>query len=98
MTNYTRKSNTEWEWQQGNHHRTVRYFVSTDKLIWSGWTDTSNGPVFEEGFAQPVENFLQGGISHIDVPDDLLNELRSVLSQAKPKAKKGFLSWLNKGN
>lgn len=99
MTTVERKSATEWEWHAGNRHRTVRYFPSTGKLIWSGWTDTSNGPVFEEGYSQSAEDFLANGIAQVSPPDTLLAELRTSLEAEIEKQNRPPLwkRWLGLG-
>lgn len=96
---YTRTSATEWQWTRGNKHHNVRYFPKTGRLIWSGWVQTGDGPLFDEGFAQPVENFLQEGIDHIErvadrqPPPALLAELRATLSEP-PRQSRNWLGWL----
>lgn len=83
---YTRKSATEWEWQQGRKTYSVRYFPATGRLIWSGWMQTSEGVVFDEGIAQTADAFLAEGTAHIEkheLPVALLDELRNVLNQAQ---------------
>ncbi|MEL6527712.1 MAG: hypothetical protein AAFQ07_18580 [Chloroflexota bacterium] len=99
MATVERKSATEWEWHSGNRHRTVRYFPSTGKLIWSGWTDTSNGPVFEEGYRQSVEDFLANGVSQVSPPDEILNGLREMLEAEIEKQNRApiWKRWLGLG-
>ncbi|MEM9955902.1 MAG: hypothetical protein AAF846_30160 [Chloroflexota bacterium] len=97
MASYTKKSASEWTWQKGSRHHSVRYFESTNKLIWSGWADTSNGPVFEEGFTQSVENFLQDGVPHLNPPADLLADLETALQENTTKQSSGLFAWFKRG-
>jgi hypothetical protein len=83
MAAYTRKADKhEWEWQSGNKHHAVRYFLETQTLVWSGWMFTSNGPVFEQGHKQTVDDFLVNGITHKSAPPELLEELRATITRA----------------
>lgn len=92
MTSYQQKSTNEWAWQTSTKQHSVRYFKSTQKLIWSGWIDTSQGTEFEAGFAQPVQNFLQDGApDHLTVPDELEADLKLALTQQQKQPK---ISWL----
>lgn len=85
MTEFTRKSANEWEWSQGNKHHSVQVFMTTQRLIWSGWMKTSNGPVFDPGFTQPVQNFREVGVPEgYDPPDALIDEVRSALDAMPP--------------
>ncbi|MGB7340096.1 MAG: hypothetical protein WBC91_14465 [Phototrophicaceae bacterium] len=94
MTSYQQKSATEWTWQTNTKHHSVRYFESTQKLIWSGWVESSQGTVFEDGFAQPVQNFLQDGApDHINVPESLVVDLKIALSKQQEKPKKNWFKW-----
>lgn len=93
MADFVRKSDTEWEWQQGKKTCSVRYFPSTKRLIWSGWRDTPDGPTFEQGFAQPVQNFLQAGVPDREPPQALLDDLRRTL-EAEMQPKRGLFGWL----
>ena len=93
---YKKLSTTEWTWQKGTRHHSVRYFESTQKLIWSGWADTTNGAVFEEGYTQSVENFLQDGVSHLSPPEDLVNDLRQALEKHSTKKSSGLFSWFKR--
>ena len=95
MATYQQKSATEWTWQTATKNHSVRYFKSTQKLIWSGWIDSSQGTVFEDGFAQPVQNFLQAGApDHIIVPDDLEADLKQGLRDQNIKSKKNWFKRL----
>lgn len=96
MTDFTRKSDTEWTWLRGQKTLSVRYFPSTERLIWSGWVDTPDGPLFDEGFAQPVQNFLQDGAPpHMeDIPQSLLDALKSALTEQTQSAQGGFFGKL----
>lgn len=90
---FKRVSATEWAWVRGKKHFTVRYFGSTERLIWSGWMQTNNAPEFDAGVAQSVAEFLENGApSHVTPPDALLTDLRASLTQSdtsEPK-RKGF--------
>lgn len=97
MADYQQKSSNEWTWQRGTHHHSVRYFKSTGKLIWSGWTDTSNGPVFEEGYTQTVENFLQQGVPHLTPPQALLDDLATAFREQQAKKSSGLFAWFKRG-
>ena len=101
---YTRKSATEWEWQEGRKTHSVRYFPETGRLIWSGWLQTSEGPVFDNGVAQTDAAFLADGVAHIDKhkpPTALLDDLRALLIHAKdqPETKpKRWWRFFQRGN
>ncbi len=87
-----RKSQTEWEWQEGTKHYAVRAFLSTRKLIWSSWVETSGAPVFDEGFVQTFEEFKRGDPgdrrSHITPPQSVLDDLRVLIaSEDQPKSR-----------
>lgn len=89
---FTRKSANEWEWQQGNKFYSVRYFSSTKRLIWSGWTQTNNAPEFDAGYVQSAEDFLASGAPEThNPPQALLDDLREALSQIEEAPKRGGL-------
>ncbi|MGJ3238677.1 MAG: hypothetical protein ACFE0Q_08230 [Anaerolineae bacterium] len=97
MSDFQRISANEWQWQKGSRHHSVRYFPSTDKLIWSGWADTSNGPVFEQGYTQSVADFLQDGVPHLTPPQVLLDELHTALSEhMADKTSSKWFGWLTR--
>ena len=88
---YQRTAASEWEWQNSGRHYAVRVFAKTRKLVWSSWAETSEAPLFEEGFAQSFEGFLRGEPPPNDPPPALIDELRTLLSdEAKPKRKLFF--------
>lgn len=89
---YTRPSATEWAWREGRKTHSVRYFPQTQRLIWSGWMPTSDGPVFDEGYAQSVEDFLANGISNRTPPPALLDELRETVTRASGQSQRSIWS------
>lgn len=94
MADFTRKSDTEWQWQKKQKTCSVRYFPTTQRLIWSGWRDTPDGPLFEQGFAQAVQNFLQAGAPEgHEPPETLVQQLQEAL-QAETQTKSGLFGWL----
>lgn len=96
MADFSRKADNEWQWQQGRKTHSVRYFPTTKRLVWSAWQDTSEGPRFDEGYAQTVDNFLQDGVPGREPPPALIAELQSAL-QTQPASTKGPLAWLRRG-
>ncbi|MCC6614930.1 MAG: hypothetical protein IT320_15730 [Anaerolineae bacterium] len=82
MDDYRRTSPTEWTWHDDDRQRAVRLFNSTRRLIWSGWVETDNGPVYDDGISQSYDAFaLQGAPDHLHVPPELVDLLRQRLSQ-----------------
>ncbi|HVU11739.1 MAG TPA: hypothetical protein VHD90_10685 [Phototrophicaceae bacterium] len=91
-----RRSQTEWEWQDGAKHYAVRAFIGTRRLIWSSWVETRGAPVFDEGFAQTFEEFKRGEPlddrrSHVAPPQTVLDALHALIASAdQPKSRSLF--------
>lgn len=95
---FTRKSATEWVWQKGSKHYSVRYFASTQRLVWSGWMQTNNAPEFDAGFAQSTTDFLDNSAPETHQPpqallDDLLDALETVEDEPK---RGGLFRWFRR--
>jgi hypothetical protein len=75
MADVQRVSATAWEWRVENKGFGVRVFASTRKLIYSSWTDSAEGPRFNNGVAQTFDHFLAGKPPPFDVPQGVLDEL-----------------------
>lgn len=86
----------QWEWKQGNKHYSVRYFKNTGKLIWSGWINSADGPLYDEGRSQPVDKFLAGGAPiDYDLPDDIAEAMRQALAPS-PRKTSGLFNWFKR--
>lgn len=95
MESYRRVSETEWTWQHGSHHYGVRVFPKRGTLIWSGWVETAESPLFDEGVSQTCERFVeQGAPSGFQPPTGLLAELRQVATSGGRRG--GWLGWAGK--
>jgi len=98
MNPYQRKTPSEWLWKDGTMTRSVRYFPETDALIWSGWRESDNGPVFDVGYRQTRNAFLEKGISRLTPPGGLVNELRHYLQTLDNNdSRNSVLSFLRRG-
>lgn len=86
MNDFERRSEYEWIWQVGSKFQSVRYFAKTNRLIWSGWINTENGPAFDTGVAQTVDDFLTEGVSHITPPPALTESVRAYLLKQQHEA------------
>lgn len=73
-----RISKDEWQWQVGGKQQSARVFPSTRRVIWSGWIETNDVPLFEDGIRQTFEAVLNEP-PPVKMPDDLLAELRAYL-------------------
>jgi hypothetical protein len=78
---YRRIDAHQWEWQDGAKWRSVRFFPSTRRVIWSSWTNVGGVPVYDDGIAQPVERLLAGEAPPVSVPPDLLEELLAAIKK-----------------
>ncbi len=67
-------------WQANGRHFRVQMFASTRRLIWSSWVETSDGPVYDDGFAQPFDAFLRGELPPHDPPEDVRAWLREQIN------------------
>lgn len=76
---FTRVSETEWRWAAEGRNYSVRAFPDTGRLIWSSWANTSDGPVFDDGFAQPYAAFLAGNVPR-PAPPELIAAVKAYLS------------------
>jgi hypothetical protein len=95
MESYRRVSETEWTWQQGSRHYGVRVFPKRGTLIWSGWVETAESPLFDEGVSQTFERFSQQGApSGFEPPSELLVELRQVVTSTSRRG--SWLGWTGK--
>lgn len=75
---FERRSDTEWTWQMAGRNYSVRVFAATRRLIWSSWAETSEGPVFDDGFAQATDRFLAGEVPR-PAPPELVAALMEYL-------------------
>lgn len=80
MTDVRPVSDTPWEWRVGNKGFGVRVSASTRKLIYSNWTDTPDGPIFNGGVAQIFDQILTEDAPPFHVP-----EKSSSRTQRSPK-------------
>lgn len=78
---YRRVNPRQWEWQDGTKWRGVQLFTSTRRVIWSGWTNTADGPVFDEGIAQSFDALLAGEAPPVNTPPNLLDELKKAVGK-----------------
>lgn len=82
---YKRLSKYEWTWQEEQRQRAVRHFPEQGTLIWSAWTDTSEGPMFDDGVRQTLLEFQQRGAPQgSNPPPDLLEALHQTLLPDPP--------------
>jgi len=85
-----------YEWMQGNKHHGVRYFDATNKLVWSSWYETPNGPAYDDGISQTIGEFAENGIPEgLEPPSDILEALQKIIYQDQRK-KRGLFSWLKR--
>jgi hypothetical protein len=79
---YRQVNARQWEWQAPNGKwHSVQLFASTRRVIWSGWTNSGDGPVFDEGIAQSFERLLSGEAPPVPIPDGLLDVLKKAMSK-----------------
>lgn len=72
---------SEWTWQDGRAHASVRWFPQQRGLIWSRWVETSSGPQYDDGLRQTAEDFLSPGPPEGRTPpSDVIETLHAVVS------------------
>ncbi len=82
---YKQISRYAWTWEESQRQHAVRHFPEQGTLIWSAWTDTSEGPMFDDGVRQTLLEFQERGAPQgLNPPSDLIEALRATLLPDPP--------------
>lgn len=71
----------KWEWQNGAKFYSVRLFPRQGTLIWAGWTNSIEGPRFDSGMSQSIDDFLTHGPVNHAAPEALVEAIRAAIEQ-----------------
>lgn len=83
---YQQTSDTGWEWEIDGRFYGVRAFSRTQKIVWSAWRETGEGPKYQPGTSQSFVEFLHDGPpADYAPPQPLLDALHKSIAPNRGK-------------